>query len=171
MDTVVEIRRASASDAAEILEVQKQAFYGQAVLYDDRTLPPLVQTLDELKRDFSSYTYLKAIAADRTVGSVRGRTEAGTCSISRLVVLPEYQQKGIGTILMRSIEKEFPKAVRYELFTGHKSAKNLAFYEKLGYRKYSEKPQSAKVLLICLEKDVRSDVIRREGRPVEWPGE
>ncbi|HEX9021817.1 MAG TPA: GNAT family N-acetyltransferase, partial [Nitrospirota bacterium] len=71
---------------------------------------------------------------------------------SRLIVHSGYQNRGIGKTLMHAIEKKFCSAQRYELYTGHKSEKNLAFYAKLGYREFGRKPQSATVMLICLEK-------------------
>jgi ribosomal protein S18 acetylase RimI-like enzyme len=143
---------ASESDATEILEIQKLAFHGQAVLYSDFTLPPLVQTLEKLRRDFQKYSFLKAISSGKIVGSVRGRAEGDTCFISRLIVRPDFQNRGIGKRLMLSIERKLYNVKRYELFTGHKSEKNLSLYRDLGYRKLGEKPQSDNVMLICMEK-------------------
>ncbi|MGE5173063.1 MAG: GNAT family N-acetyltransferase [Betaproteobacteria bacterium] len=151
-DFTIDIRDATTSDAAAILEIQKLAFHGQGILYNDFTLPPLLQTLEELVLDFKKHLFLKAMDEGRVVGSIRGRAERETCFISRLIVHPDYQNKGIGKKLMHAVENKFGKALRYELSTGHKSEKNLALYAKLGYREYERKPQSAKVMLICLEK-------------------
>lgn len=148
----VEILDANASDAGEILKIQKSAFHQQGVLYNDFRLPPLIQTLDEMIKDFKIHVVLKAMYQGKIVGAVRGRAEEDTCHISRLVVHPEYQNRGIGKKLMLAIEDKFSGARRYELFTGHKSRKNLALYEKLGYVKFSEKPQGSNVTLICMEK-------------------
>ncbi len=57
----IHIERASHVDAEEILEVQRAAFLGQARIYDNFQLPPLVQTLESIKGEFSSQTFLKAI--------------------------------------------------------------------------------------------------------------
>lgn len=151
--TNITIRDASKADAQEILEIQKLAFQGQAVLYNDFSLPPLVQTLEELVLDFKSHAFLKAICDGKIVGSVRGCAAGDTCHISRLIVHPGHQNKGIGKMLMRAIEEKFRDVRRYELFTGHKSEKNLALYEKLGYRRYAEKSQGNKVTLIYMEKE------------------
>jgi len=148
----IDICEASEQDAAEMLAIQKLAFHGQGILYNDFTLPPLVQTLEELVRDFRTYAFLKALYDGEIVGSVRGRSEGGTCQISRLIVHPDYQNRSIGKKLMHAIESKFSGASRYELFTGDKSEKNLALYGKLGYRMYKKKPQSTKVMLICMEK-------------------
>jgi ribosomal protein S18 acetylase RimI-like enzyme len=151
-DLVIDIHDATEVDSTEILEIQKLAFHGQGVVYDDFTLPPLVQTLEELVRDFRSYTFLKALVEGKIVGSVRGRCEGVTCFISRLIVHPDYQNRGIGKKLMLTVESKFNRASRYELFTGDRSGKNLALYKSLGYREFARKPQSASVTLICLEK-------------------
>jgi len=52
----------------------------------------------------------------------------------------------------RAIEQEFPAAARFELFTGHKSARNLYLYQKLGYRIFHRTTQTAKVDLVYLQK-------------------
>ncbi len=148
----IEIREASEADADAIRDLQRRAFHQQAVLYDDYMLPPLTQTRDELIADFKEQVFLKALHEGRVVGSVRGRAEAGTCHVSRLIVHPEFQNRGIGKKLMLALEKKFPDAGRFELFTGHRSEKNLALYATLGYREFMRKPQSDKVTLICLEK-------------------
>ncbi len=150
----IDIRDASESDAVEILEIQKLAFHGQGILYDDFTLPPLVQTLEELIQDFKTHAFLKALYDGKIVGSVRGRAEVDTCFISRLIVHPDHQSKGIGKKLIHALEDRFGTVHRYELFTGHKSEKNLALYRKLGYYKFGEKPQGDNVILICMEKRI-----------------
>lgn len=148
----VDIRLASETDAAEILEIQKAAFHGQGILNNDTTLPPLVQTLGELVQDFKQHSFLKALCDGQIVGSVRGRVEGDTCHVSRLIVRPDYQNRGMGEELMLAVENDFSSVQRYELFTGHKSERNSALYEKLGYRKYGERPQGNNVLLFCMEK-------------------
>ncbi len=150
--STIDIQIASEADAAEILEVQKLAFHGQAVLYDDFRLPPLLETPDELIKDIKNTVVLKALFKGKIAGTVRGHAEGNTCHISRLSVHPDHQNRGIGNKLMRAIEEKFSGAARYELFTGHKSKKSLALYGELGYRMFMEKLQSDKVTLICMEK-------------------
>ena len=152
-DPFPDIRDAEPENAEAIFELQRLAFRRQALLYDDPALPPLVQTLEELRTDFRTHTFLKAVTGDRIVGSVRGRVEGDVCFVSRLIVHPEVQNRGVGKALMRAIEERFDSVVRYELYTGHKSVKNLALYEGLGYVRFREEPQSDKVMLIHMRKE------------------
>ena len=130
---MTEISRAGIADAAEILELQKLAFQSQAILYDYWSMPPLTQTLEEIMEEFSRLRFLKATESGRIIGAVRASLDDGTCHIGRLIVHPEFQNRGIGTLLMQAIEAEFPDAQRYELFTGSKSERNIHLYERLGY--------------------------------------
>ncbi len=69
--------RASIEDAAPILELQKQAYQSEAEIYDDFAIPPLLQTLDDLKKEFTAKTVLKAVCNGQLVGSVRAWEQGG----------------------------------------------------------------------------------------------
>jgi len=148
----VRIERAAFEDLAEILALQKLAYQIEAALHETFDLPPLTQTQARIEADFKDQVFLKASSGGRIVGSVRARLAGGTCHIGRLIVHPDIQGRGLGTRLMREIERLFPEAERYELFTGHKSARNLALYQRLGYRPCREQVVSPKLRLIFLEK-------------------
>lgn len=80
---------------------------------------------------------MKAEYKNDIVGSVRARETDGVCLIGRLIVAPEFQNKGIGRKLINVIENEFT-AAQYLLFTGYKSIKNINLYESMGYQKCEE---------------------------------
>ena len=146
------IVKASIEDASALLELQKLAYRSEAVLYNDFSIPPLVQTLEGLKKEFSNKTVLKAVLDDQLVGSVRGWEKNATCFIERLVVHPDFQGRGIGTKLMNELEGRFPGARRFELFTGHKSEKNIRLYGKLGYRAFRQQRVHDNLGFIFMEK-------------------
>jgi ribosomal protein S18 acetylase RimI-like enzyme/DNA gyrase inhibitor GyrI len=146
------LAEAECSDAPAILELQKLAYRSEAQLYEDWNLPPLTQTLDSLRAEFSTSRVLKAVEGGRIVGAVRAREADGTCHIGRLIVTPELQGRGIGTRLLRAIEARFPGARRFELFTGSRSAANLRLYERLGFRRCREQTLSPAVTLVFMEK-------------------
>ena len=86
------------------------------------------------------------------MGSVRAYRDKGTVFIGQLIVRPNYQNQGIGNMLMRSIEKFFEDAKRFELFTGQKSSRNLHLYQKLGYRGFKRQHVTNYLTMIFLEK-------------------
>lgn len=128
------VTRATVEDLAKLLELQKLAYQSEATLYQDDTLPPLTQTLIDMTNDFDNQFILKAMVNNKIIGSVRACMEQDICHIGRLIVHPDYQNRGVGTRLMNVIEQCFPRARRFELFTGHLSERNLHLYQKLGYQ-------------------------------------
>jgi ribosomal protein S18 acetylase RimI-like enzyme len=128
------ITDADPADAGELLTVQRAAYLAEAALYGDFRLPPLTETVDEIRAAVAGQTVLKAVLGTRIVGAVRGRAAGETCEIGRLAVAPDLQGQGMGTSLVRAIEDRFPGVRRFELFTGNRSEGNLRLYRRLGYR-------------------------------------
>jgi len=148
----VKIQTAQIGDAAAILALQKLAYRSEGELYRDWSIPPLVQTPEEILAEFGTKTFLKAERGGEIIGSVRAEQSGETCAIGRLIVHPSCQRQGLGGRLMRALEARFPLAQRYELFTGEKSAGNIRFYERLGYRVFRRERLSEKVVLVFMEK-------------------
>ena len=144
--------RATVDDAEGILSLQKIAYQSEAEIYDDFTIPPLTQTLEGIKKDFENQFFLKAIIDGKIIGSVRAFVKEGTCYVGRLIVHPDFQNRGIGTHLMNRIEKDFKEAKRFEIFTGHKSERNLYLYQKLGYQPFKSVKANEKLTIVYLEK-------------------
>jgi anthranilate synthase/aminodeoxychorismate synthase-like glutamine amidotransferase len=133
------VEEATAEDAEEILTLQKRAFRSEGERYNDYTLPPLTQTLEEIQADFGRQHVLKASLKGNIIGSVRAHEKDGTCFVARLVVHPDYQGRGVGCRLMHAIESAFDGARRFEIFTGDRSEPALRLYEKLGYKEFKRK--------------------------------
>lgn len=148
---IIEI--AEKRDLEEILAIQKLSFWSEGELYDDFSLPPLLQTLDEIMADFDSQLFLKAVTEGEIVGSVRGYMRNGICYVGRLVVRPDFQGRGIGTRLMDEIERRFSDAERYEVFTGYLSEKPLQLYEKRGYERFRTEKINSRLTLVYLKKE------------------
>jgi len=144
---------AELSDADEILALQKLAYKSEAEIYNDFNIPPLMQTLDEMKNDIKNVKVLKAVIDNKIIGSIRAYEKNGTCYIGRVIVHPDFQNRGIGKILMNKIEEAFSSSDRFELFTGNKSERNLYFYKKLGYHPFEKDEPGDIKHLVFLEKD------------------
>jgi len=128
-----DIEKANINDSEEILDIQKIAYQIEAERYNNYDIPPLKQTVDELKSQFEDHIILKAISDNKIIGTVRAYEKNGTCYIGRLAVHPDMHNQGIGTALMKEIERRY-NPERYELFTGSKSDKDIYIYSKLGYK-------------------------------------
>jgi GNAT superfamily N-acetyltransferase len=147
------ISRASSEDAVTLLELQRLAYQSEALLYDDFSIPPLTQDLDEMRTDIMSKVCLKASVEGNIAGSVRGYQEGNTCFIERLFVHPDFQRQGIGTVLMGQIELCFGKVQRFELFTGDKSKRNIYLYERIGYKIFKNRKINDNLTLVFMEKN------------------
>ncbi len=150
----MEVEKATISDAEEILSLQKLAYQSEAEIYNDFNIPPLVQTLEEIKKDFGIQFLLKAVMDEKIIASVRAHTKEGTCYIGRLIVHPDFQNQGIGTKLMYEIEKIFSTCQRFELFTGARSERNLYLYQKLGYKIFKTAKITGQTTIVYLEKKI-----------------
>nr|WP_295084442.1 GNAT family N-acetyltransferase [Ruminococcus sp.] len=85
------------------------------------------------------------------IGSVRAIEHNGTVYIGKLMVHPDYRNKGYGSKLLSEIEKCFPNK-RYELFTSTRSLSNIRLYQKLGYTIFAQKAMNAELKFVYMEK-------------------
>jgi tRNA (guanine37-N1)-methyltransferase len=150
------LAEATVEDVGELFTLQRAAFFAEAVLNGSVELPPLTQTLDELRRSIGEGTLLVARSRGRLVGSVRGELlEYDVWYVGRLMVAPDLQGQGLGRLLMAEIESRAPAPARVvQLVTGAASSHNLAFYARHGYHEVARSTDAAGVAIIELEKSI-----------------
>lgn len=122
--------------AGELLTLRRAAFVTEAQVYGDPNIPPLTQTLGELRADLAApgVVTLGAWSGHRLVGSVRVEIEDDKATLGRLAVAPDLQGKGIGTQMMFAVLPHLPEETKeIWVFTGKDSKQNLAMYQKQGY--------------------------------------
>ena len=146
------IERAIIDDLVAILVIQKLAYVIQAKIYDDYNIMPLTETLDDFKVDFENKAVYKAVIDSQIVGAVRVLTDETTCHIGKLCVLPQFHGKGIGTKLLKEVEKIYKYYNRFELFAGSKSVDNIRLYERFGYKKFKTVPYIEGITVDYMEK-------------------
>lgn len=149
---LMKIENAQITDLPSILELQKLCYRENAERYDDFNIAPLVQTIEELQNDFKNNVILKVEYNGKIIGSIRAFEKEQTCHIGRVIVHPDYRNRGLGKEMMIKLEKRFPDAERFELFTGSRDEKNIYFYKKLGYKIFREEARGDKVKLVFFEK-------------------
>ena len=145
------ISKAQYNDLQEILDLQYLAYQSEAALFGNKDIPPLKQTLEELREEYNNGLILKMVSDDKIIGSVRAHEEGGTAYIGKLMVHPDYRCKGYGSRLLNEIEKCCPGR-RYELFTSTRSEDNIRLYQKLGYEIFDRKEISDELVFVYLEK-------------------
>lgn len=129
--------RLGVDDAGEILTLQRAAYVTEAQAHGDLTMPPLTQTLGQLRTELADPQVLTWGIRERgrLVASVRVRQAApATAEVGRLVVAPDRQGSGLGTALLLAAEARLTDDVAViRLFTGENSHANLRLYQRLGY--------------------------------------
>ena len=147
------INRANQKDIPEILALQKIAYRSEAEIYGDDSVPALGQTMEEITVDFDRMIFLKAVVNGKIIGSIRGYREGDTAHISRVIVHPYFQRRGLATRLIKQIEQEVGDVRLYEGFTGHQSLRNIHLYEKMGYRQVRTVPFTSTVNWVYMQKE------------------
>lgn len=147
------ITRTQRADLAAILQLQYLAYYSEAELLNDFSIPPLQETLEEISSLYDrDDIFLKMESEDgQIVGSVRGHCENNTLFIGKLMVHPDWRRNGLGRRLLEYIQTLFP-ACRYELFTSSESKKNIALYQRSGFHIFLEKEVKPGLTFLYLEK-------------------
>jgi GNAT superfamily N-acetyltransferase len=146
------------ADVGEVLTLQRAAYATEARLYHDPELPALTQTLAELATELTSVSALKAVAGHRIVGAVRARVDGTVLHVGRLVVAPDWQNRGVGSRLLAAVEAGAGPDVRTAaLFTGHLSSANLALYARRGYAETRREQLRPGVVLVHLNKPLGDD--------------
>lgn len=70
---------ASKGDLEDILSLQKLAYKSEAAIYNDYKIPPLMQTIEELRDEAKRSIILKVVEDRKIVGSVRAYEKDGIC--------------------------------------------------------------------------------------------
>jgi GNAT superfamily N-acetyltransferase len=147
-------RRLGPDDAGEALTVQRAAFVAEARLYGTVDIPPLTETLEQVRQEIETTVTIGAFSGRRLVASARLSVEGSIGWISRVAVAPDQQGRGIGAGLLEQTETAAPPSVStFQLCAGGRSDTNLAMYERRGYRPFEHRLDPAGVELICMRKD------------------
>jgi GNAT superfamily N-acetyltransferase len=138
----------------EVLTLQRAAFVAEARLYGTTEIPPLVETLDQLRHELATNITMGAWLGTRLVGAARLTVDQPIGWVSRVAVAPDQQGQGIGSGLLDALEAAAPPDVRrFQLAAGRKSSANVAMYERRGYREVSRLTDAAGVELVVMGKD------------------
>lgn len=128
----IDIDRLREDDAGEVMTIQRAAFVSEAQIYGSADMPPLTQTLAEVRAELAAGDGLAARIDGRLVGAIRFRESDDLLLIGRIAIAPDTQGMGIGRALLEAAEQQ-SSARTAELFTGSESEANIRLYESCGY--------------------------------------
>ena len=150
------IRPITIDDAGEVLTLQRAAFVQEALIYDAVDMPPLTQTLDEVRGELEDNLGCVALDGERMVGCVRARIDGDLLLIGRIAIAPDQQGSGLGTALLGAVEERGRDAgaTTAELFTGSLSEANLRLYEREGYEESERVPGDDGTAQVFLRKQL-----------------
>lgn len=149
---LLEMMQAGSNDLQNILDLQYLAYQSEARLLNNWEIPPLKQTYQDIVKESVNHTFFKVTdEQERIIASVRGCVQGDTFHIGKLMVHPDWQRLGIGSKMLRALEKLCPNA-RYELFTSSMSERNICLYNSAGYTEFKREKISDALEFVYLEK-------------------
>lgn len=142
------------TDAGEVMTLQRAAFVSEAQIYGSADMPPLTQTLAEVRAELRAGSGLTARIGGRLVGAIRYVEDDRVLLVGRIAIAPDMQGEGIGRTLLDAAEKQSTAEVA-ELFTGSLSEANIRLYEACGYRESQRIPEGDGTEQVFLRKPLR----------------
>lgn len=108
-------------------------------LYESVGWQAYTQNSELLERAFKhSLFVLAAYEGDKLIGLIRTVGDGETIVfIQDLLVHPDHQRKGVGTLLIRTVLEHFKTVRQIQLITDN-TQKTRAFYQSLGFKSHAE---------------------------------
>jgi NAD(P)H-dependent FMN reductase/GNAT superfamily N-acetyltransferase len=132
------------SDLAELLVLQRCCWVQEAIANNTLDIPALRETLDEVADWAATWQVWCVRRQGRLIAAIRARTNGSVWEIGRLMVTPDQAGHGLGRWLLSYAEREAPpETSAYSLFTGQHSDRNIALYQRCGYRLVDQESNGA----------------------------
>jgi ribosomal protein S18 acetylase RimI-like enzyme len=133
---IVRLDIADSNTASAVLELQRRAYRVEADLIGSDGIPPLWETLDEVRA--CGEEFLGAVLDGGLAGAISWRFDEGTLDIHRLVVDPDRFRRGIATKLVQPVLEAEAAAQRAIVQTGADNAPAIALYLREGFEHVGE---------------------------------
>lgn len=150
-DADVKLRPLTLDRAGEALTVQRAAFISEGRAYN-LDIPPLTETLDEIRAAIGASTVVGAFLGPRLVGSARLNVDGTIGWVSRVAVAPDQQGRGLGRRLVTGAMEAAPDGVTsFRLAAAAGSTANLGLYSSIGFVEIDRTVDVAGVDMIIME--------------------
>lgn len=136
--------------ARELLAVQVAAYAIEAELLAYPQLPPLFESIDDLRQ--SGERFLAARGDGRIVGATSIATSGAALDICRMVVRPSHMRRGIASRLLAAVESMRDGRVAITVSTGEDNIPAIRLYERNGFEIVKRRTLPDGLRLVGLEK-------------------
>ena len=130
-------RIADKNDGEEIYDLIKKAFENYCANVD-KDAPAMDETPEDIRNDIEENTVIVVEKEDQILATLRlERREKERVFLKRFAVLPDYQDRGLGTMLFQKAEKLVKEREYGNLIYLLSSLENqglVKFYKKLGFK-------------------------------------
>ena len=117
--------------ARSVLALQRESYAVEAALIGDDRIPPLTETMDELRG--ADLEWLGTRDEDGLTGAVAWKVLAdATVDIYRLVVAPRAFRRGVATTLLDGLDGLYPGR-RVLVSTGRDNEPAVSLYRRRGF--------------------------------------
>ncbi|PAE18561.1 GNAT family N-acetyltransferase [Bacillus sp. 7504-2] len=120
----------------EVLELQKRSYQVEAELIGSNEIPPLKETLAQLKQ--CGEAFIGYFIDEELVGVLSFKIVKDVIDLHRVMVHPAYFRKGIAKQMVEYIEKKWESRPMMIVSTGAKNLPAIKFYSRLGFEKSGE---------------------------------
>lgn len=116
--------------AEDIWYLQHAAFREEVVRLGVKTVPPLMETVDDLRR--TPDTYIGYEKDGEWIGAVSYYMQGRLLKLRRLMVHPAYFRQGVGTALLNYLLSHTPHD-QAEVHAGERNDPAVGLYRKMGF--------------------------------------
>ncbi|WP_296004572.1 GNAT family N-acetyltransferase [uncultured Veillonella sp.] len=146
------IVKATESDILELYRLQLLSFESEAEMIGSRMVPALMESEADFKAAFNQWlTYKMVDDAGRIIGGIRYKYDDGFVDVGRLMVHPDYRQRGLAQKLLEFVDEQC-SPTRRVLYTCTKSWINIKLYTKMGYKAIKEEQDETGLSFVYMEK-------------------
>ncbi|MFN8459347.1 MAG: GNAT family N-acetyltransferase [Anaerolineae bacterium] len=118
--------------AWQIYTLQQAAYHIESQIIGYPTLPPLMESLEDLQQ--SGEQFLAFQAAGQLAGVLSYTHSPNALEICRMMVSPAYFRRGIAGKLLQAVETIEPNINQIVVSTAAQNQPALSLYQKYGYR-------------------------------------
>ena len=138
---MIDLREAKKEDLELLYSMQLKAFAALYEKYQDKETSPATEPFERTLQRFSNknVTYYLILEDESVIGSIRIRKQDKIYVLVQILILPEYQNKGLAQQAIKKVESLYPDAEYWRLDTIAQEDKLCHLYSKMGFKEINRR--------------------------------